>query len=259
MEKGLNKLKIGDLVIKIFALSMDVLGEFDKILTNPYRYGTGLPFDEDSIQRTVQRLVRGGYLDREGRGEKATYRITSKGEKRLREQIERNLLEQEVWDGKWRMVVFDIEEEQRRDRDRFRRFIKSLGFGQLQKSIWITPLAVREELERFLVHSRLSKAVLVVETEYIAGMNSKELASRVWQLSILGDRYSRFIEECRSTSKTNRNLQKEFVRLVSIHPFLPKELLVDEVDIKRVIRSYSSLLERETSFGVHDRALETTI
>ena len=43
------------------------------------------------------------------------------------------------WDGKWRVVVFDVWEKTRSKRDALRYEIKNFGFIQLQRSVWIYP------------------------------------------------------------------------------------------------------------------------
>ena len=43
------------------------------------------------------------------------------------------------WDGKWRVVVFDIPEKRRGARDSLRSYLKRLGFHELQKSVFIHP------------------------------------------------------------------------------------------------------------------------
>lgn len=43
------------------------------------------------------------------------------------------------WDGRWRMVLFDIPERLRNARNRFRARLYSLGFSLFQRSIFICP------------------------------------------------------------------------------------------------------------------------
>lgn len=43
------------------------------------------------------------------------------------------------WDKKWRIVIFDVWETNRRKRDQLRQEIKQYGFVQLQRSVWIYP------------------------------------------------------------------------------------------------------------------------
>jgi DNA-binding transcriptional regulator PaaX len=54
------------------------------------------------------------------------------------------------WDGKWRMVIFDIPETSRKDRDFLRSQLLWMGFLELQKSVWIIPYDTQEELRAFL-------------------------------------------------------------------------------------------------------------
>lgn len=37
----------------------------------------------------------------------------------------------------WLIVIFDIPEDQKVTRERFREYLKSLGYSQLQKSVWV--------------------------------------------------------------------------------------------------------------------------
>ncbi|MEK7128557.1 MAG: hypothetical protein AAB933_03280 [Patescibacteria group bacterium] len=58
------------------------------------------------------------------------------------------------WDGKWRVVVFDVWENTRSKRDALRYEIKNFGFIQLQRSVWIYPYPCEEFIE--LLKSSLS-------------------------------------------------------------------------------------------------------
>ena len=51
------------------------------------------------------------------------------------------------WDGKWRIILFDVPEKNRHSRDQFRIFLKSLKFFKLQKSVYLTPLACEDQIE----------------------------------------------------------------------------------------------------------------
>ena len=49
------------------------------------------------------------------------------------------------WDGRWRLVVFDVPEGRRGLRDKLRAQLRRRGFGYLQHSVWITPDPVSED------------------------------------------------------------------------------------------------------------------
>ena len=51
------------------------------------------------------------------------------------------------WDGKWRMVAFDIPEDQKNLRESLRERLKHLGFLEYQKSVFIHPYPCENEIE----------------------------------------------------------------------------------------------------------------
>jgi CRISPR-associated endonuclease Cas2 len=51
------------------------------------------------------------------------------------------------WDGKWRLVVFDIPHFQNRARDALREKLKNLNFYQIQKSVYLIPYNCEDEID----------------------------------------------------------------------------------------------------------------
>jgi DNA-binding transcriptional regulator PaaX len=51
------------------------------------------------------------------------------------------------WDGKWRIVIFDISQLKKSYREAFRGKLKELGFIQLQKSVWVHAFDCKDEIE----------------------------------------------------------------------------------------------------------------
>ncbi len=68
------------------------------------------------------------------------------------------------WDGYWRVVIYDIAEKDSRLRDRLRRELKRLGFKFVQKSVWLTPLPVENDLEAFLKKEKLWGRIIVLKS-----------------------------------------------------------------------------------------------
>lgn len=52
---------------------------------------------------------------------------------------EYHIPEPAFWDGKWRVVIFDIREKRRRARSQLRILLSNAGFLRLQDSVWIYP------------------------------------------------------------------------------------------------------------------------
>ncbi len=50
------------------------------------------------------------------------------------------------WDGKWRVIIFDIPEKYKKARFALYHKLKDLGFYQLQKSVWVHPFPCLAEI-----------------------------------------------------------------------------------------------------------------
>lgn len=53
----------------------------------------------------------------------------------------------ERWDGKWRLVLFDIPERFKKTRDTLRGRLKQLGFFEFQRSVFVYPFECRNEID----------------------------------------------------------------------------------------------------------------
>ena len=65
----------------------------------------------------------------------------------------------EKWDGKWRMVFFNIPENRRKGRDALRYRLKTAGFYKLQESIFIFPYECEKEIRDFIKLFKMEKYV----------------------------------------------------------------------------------------------------
>lgn len=76
------------------------------------------------------------------------YHLTPKGEKKLCTIVidEVSVKKLKNWDGKWRLVMYDLPVRFKNARNAFRWKLKDLGFFQLQKSVWIYPYPCEEEI-----------------------------------------------------------------------------------------------------------------
>jgi len=77
------------------------------------------------------------------------------------------------WDGKWRLVMFDISQLKKFYREAFRGKLKELGFYPFQKSVWINPFDCRDEVELLKEFLGLTnKEVKLIVTEDIGEIDN---------------------------------------------------------------------------------------
>lgn len=83
-------------------------------------------------------------------------KLTSKGKlKALMNRLETGFRKDVKWDGKFRLIIWDIPELTRKQRDHLRLFVKSLGFYMLQQSVFITPYPLPASAVEYLQESKL--------------------------------------------------------------------------------------------------------
>lgn len=71
------------------------------------------------------------------------------------------------WDGKWRIVVFDIPEKCKKAREAFRSKIQELGFYQFQKSVWVYPYPCRDIIDFVLEIFEVRSYVQYLEVTFM--------------------------------------------------------------------------------------------
>lgn len=89
-------------------------------------------------------------------------RLTPEGRRALAfEQAKVTLKNQKKkWDGRWRMVVFDIPERRRAVRFRLRKVMGEIGFVRLQDSVWVYPHDCEDFIAMLKAELKIGKDVL---------------------------------------------------------------------------------------------------
>ncbi len=153
----LSALEIGEISLQAF---------FPPKYARKYGYASLIP--RKQLVNECWRLKKRGLIQKHG----TIYRLTQKGE---REAFFANLdgvvdgykPKPEKWDGKWRMIFFDIPEKKRRYRDELRRMLKTIGFKEFQQSIWAYPYHVPEFLKEILWTEQIKHYTRLITTEHI--------------------------------------------------------------------------------------------
>ena len=76
------------------------------------------------------------------------------------------------WDGKWRIVIFDVKEEKRYGRDRFRNHLQNLGFYMLNRSVFVHPYPCFDEVEFLRQISSVGREVTYIVAESVESATS---------------------------------------------------------------------------------------
>ncbi len=108
------------------------------------------------------RLVAKGYANWTERDGKKFLRITPKGRRALAFEQARVALKdnKRKWDGRWRMVAFDIPERRGTVRFRLRSVMREIGFIRLQDSVWVYPYDCEDFIALLKAELKIGKDVL---------------------------------------------------------------------------------------------------
>lgn len=129
-------------------------------------------FDSAEFRKSVGYLKWRRYVEKtDGRKKQKTeeIKLTDLGAR----QIIKNALEeltlpkQKKWDKKWRLVMFDIPNRHKHARDGLRTRLKSIGFYQLQESVFVFPYQCKEEVDFCTYIYNVPEYVRFAETELL--------------------------------------------------------------------------------------------
>lgn len=105
-------------------------------------------YEKKQVSNVFYRLKRSGSIKIEKVNHQIYISLTAQGKKKANWlQIDNlQIKKPNKWDGKWRLVMFDIGELKKLYREAFRGKLKELGFVPLQKSVWMHPFDCRDEI-----------------------------------------------------------------------------------------------------------------
>lgn len=161
------------------------------------------------------------------------------------------------WDGRWRLVLFDVPTAQNSHRVRLRRYLQDKGFGYLQNSVWITPDSLEEE-RHILVGGRINvESLILLEARPCAGESDAEIVAGAWDFDRINRRYDSYLrilnerpcESLRIEGAAKSLLRwasaerKAWLEAVTKDPLLPEKLLPDGYLGKRAWRQRVEVLQ----------------
>ncbi len=128
-----------------------------------------LEIDDQALNKNINQLCQTKLLEKKKNSDGTiTIFLTEKGKKKaITYNLDKIEIEKKNWDGKWRIVVFDIPERKRKGRDALRDKIKKIGFLELQKSVWVCPYDCKDQIDYIVEFFDLRQYVRLIIAEHI--------------------------------------------------------------------------------------------
>lgn len=148
---------------------INMLWEFGQLLPRPFEAPYEYIKRASGIKRktyydTVYNLNRKGTLKIISKNGKKFLQLTHKG---YMEVLLKRLMHKTSvpWDGKWRIIIFDIPEDAKLQRDRLRRLLKKLQFVKLQASVFVNPFPLNRWAITYLKDSGLFAYIHIMRVD----------------------------------------------------------------------------------------------
>ena len=156
-----RKNSLSDYLLIGMEKAVDGLILLEDMTYHSYKYSGGMvPGPKKSaIAKAIVRLREAGYVEKEISDERRIIlRLTTIGREYLG-------MTTSAWDGKVRIVIWDIPESKRRVRDLLRRRLKEWGFKAWQRSVWVSKKNVTTQLKNLINELGIEKWVAVIESD----------------------------------------------------------------------------------------------
>jgi phenylacetic acid degradation operon negative regulatory protein len=154
------------------------------------------------------------------------------------------------WDGRWRLVLFDVPTSRNAHRVRLRRYLRDKGFGYLQNSAWITPDSLEEERQVLAGGKTNVESLILLEARPCAGESDAEIVKGAWDFERINRRYSLLLKilnerptvalnsetAARSLLRWAATERQAWLNAVTNDPLLPQRILPPDYLGQRVWR-----------------------
>lgn len=161
-------------------------------------------YGRDKFRRAVRRAEISNYIEkRVVAGGRPEWILTKEGQKKAIKIFPLLKLAGRPWKGWWLVVTFDIPEIDRRARNSIRRQLKTIGFGQWQKSVYVSPHDIADDLAKLLRDNNLEDKVVPMISKRILAGSDWDFARRIFHVDEIEKRYRLLIEQLQNPPRSN--------------------------------------------------------
>lgn len=127
------------------------------------------------LRQVIKRMQQSKLVEIKEENGIPTIKITERGkQKLLRYKVDEMELDESNWDGKWRLIIYDVSKTRRANSEMFRTMLNKLNFLKLQKSVYLTPFKCENEIEYLRIFFDIGTEVQILKV----GSLENELAYR---------------------------------------------------------------------------------
>jgi DNA-binding transcriptional regulator PaaX len=119
-----------------------------------------------ALARSIKNLVEAGCVEIHDSPNQKYLKITKKGQEKLNcIKLEgEEALVSNTWDGFWRMIILDIPEERKSEREALRYLLKKANFICIKNTVWISPYPYEHLFTNIKKDLNLGNELMIIVT-----------------------------------------------------------------------------------------------
>lgn len=177
------------------------------------------------IKHAIQRARKRGWIKTVHRS--ALPEITVEGKRRLFDALP-HYDEKRVWDKRMHTIIYDIPEKSKHNRELLREYLRRIGCGRLQDSVFLTPYNPIDTLRSFVKERGLNGMIIVSDLGTDGSIGEEDLRSlivRVYGLERINDRYEAWLKKADEKNEISHQFLLKYLSILDDDPQLPFALL----------------------------------
>ncbi len=122
-----------------------------------------------AITRSLKGLTEGGLIEQISSPNSEYARLTKEGKKKVHslKLYSDTTLVNTTWDGFWRIILLDLPENRKSERESLRYLLKKAGFVCLKNSAWISPFPFEHLFTNIKKDLGLTTEMMIIVTELV--------------------------------------------------------------------------------------------
>ena len=130
-----------------------------------------------AVARSLKSLVQDGYVEKLNSGRENYLRLTKKGKIKLNSLrlLGENTLVSINWDGMLRIIILDLPEDRKSERESLRYLLKKANFVCLKNTVWVSPLPYENLFTNIKNDLGLTTEMMIIITQFIDEETKKVL------------------------------------------------------------------------------------
>ena len=122
-----------------------------------------------AVKRSLKGLEKAGLVNNVSSGQNSYVRLTKEGKKKANSlKLENDTaIVNPTWDGKWRIIILDLPEERKPEREALRYLLKKAGFVCVKNTVWVTPYPFEHLFMNIKKDLGLTTEFMIITTDSI--------------------------------------------------------------------------------------------